>query len=175
MAKRDYAGVYANMEFPPYQYQPYPRHINTGPHGQYEIANNEDEERRIKSKFNSAHTESAFPNADEAVAPVVDHEREILISRALDLGVPINRKWSKDKLKRIVAEAEAAVDDLPADEVQGGEDKSQSDLFEDSKDSEEHEDKDELIEQAKELGIPATRVWGVPRLKASIKEALENK
>jgi hypothetical protein len=172
MAKRDYAGVYANMEFPPYQYQPYPRHVTTGPHGQYEIANNEDEERRIKSKFNSTHTESAFSSADETVAPVVDHEREILISRALDLGVPINRKWSKDKLKRIVSEAEAAVDDLPADEVQSDEDKSQPDLFEESLES---EDKDELIEQAKELGIPATRVWGVPRLKASIKEALENK
>lgn len=160
MAKPHTGGVYANMDFPPYVYQPYPRHVPTGPHGKYEVANSEAEEAAILGKL-----QKDQDDAPAVMAPhVADPEKEILISRARELGVPFNSKWSKMKLQLLVNEAEAAVDDLPPEEEPTKrKGKSVEDVEEGLK--------DHLIEQAKALGIPANKLWGIPRLRSSISEA----
>lgn len=173
MAKKNYGGVYANMEFPPYEYVPYPRHIITGPNGLFEVAHSEQDEKEIKTRLRKERDEA--PEESEAFA--IDPEKEILISRARELSVPINRKWSKEKLGKVVRDAEDAIDNLPPEDDQpvkqsqiNLDDEPAEDFVEEPK-LESTEDKAELIAQAKALGIPATFLWGVPRLKASIAEA----
>lgn len=178
MAKQNFGGVYANMEFPPYTYQPYPRHIHTGPHGQYEVANSEEEETQIRARLQKDHDD-----APAAPVPyVADPAKEILISRARELGVPFNALWSKAKLQKTVDEAEAAVDDLPPEELPkvkkmveaAPEDEDVEDSEEDQFNSPE-DYKDHLIAEANSLGIKANKLWGIPRLKSSIAEANANK
>lgn len=175
MAKQNYGGVYANMEFPPYEYIPYPRHVITGPKGQFEIAYSEEEERKIKARLMRERDEAPVENEPFAH----DQEKEILISRARELGVPINRKWSKEKLKSVVSTAENEIDNLPPEDDYDNFPATVSpethlkNSFTAPAEEEHHseEDKDVLIAKAKELGFPATKLWGIPRLKASIAEA----
>lgn len=145
MAKQNYGGVYANMEFPPYEFREYPKHVVTGPFGQYEVANNETEETVIRAKLQKDHDD-----APAVAAPMVaDPAKEILISRAREIGVPFNPMWSKVKLDAVVKAAEAELDNLPPEE----------------------DDKDALIARANALGIKATKLWGIPRLKQDIAAA----
>lgn len=175
MAKQNYGGVYANMDFPPYEYIPYPRHVITGPNGMFEVANSEEEEKKIKDRLRKQRDEAP----EEVEAYIVDPEKEILISRARELGVPINRKWSKQKLEQVVGSAEAETDNLPPEEPELLE-IDNSELVSDSKELEalvakigdSEEDKEVLLEKAKELGLAANRLWGIPRLKAAISEAI---
>lgn len=169
MAKHNYGGVYANMDFPPYEYVPYPRHVKTGPASdQYEVAYNEEDEAKIKARLKKAHDDAPA----ETEAFLIDPEKEILISRARELNVPINRKWSKQKLEQVLKLAEQEIDDLPPEDDSSSD---QTNLFPNAKENVsaqdyDEEDKDELIAQAKALGYQATRLWGIPRLKASIAE-----
>lgn len=167
MAKQNYGGVYANMDFKPYAYTEYPKHIPTGPHGKFETANDAMEEKAILAKLQK----------DEDDAPAIampfvsDHAKDILISRATELGVAFNPKWSKMKLEQTVKQAEEDTDNLPADVVGTRKVKPIIDMTATEIDSEPEISKDDLIAQAKALGIPANKLWGIPRLKSSIAEA----
>lgn len=160
MAKQQYGGVYANMPFKPYVYMEYPKHISTGKHGQYEIANDPEEEKTILARL-----QKDEDDAPAIVAPhTADHEKDILISRATELGVAFNPKWSKAKLLKIVEQAEEDADNLPAIAV--GNKKMKTALAEDG----EEPSKEALIAKAQSLGIQANKLWGIPRLKSSIAE-----
>jgi hypothetical protein len=163
MAKQNFGGVYANMEFKPYEWQEYPKHITTGPHGKYEIVNNLEEEEKVLAVLQKQYDET--PGV--FVPFVADHAKEVLISRARELGVPFNSLWSKTKMEKVIAEAEAAVDDLPPEET---EPKKPATVDKTTK-----EFKDKLLAEAKSLGIPAVHVWGVPRLENAIAEARAQK
>jgi hypothetical protein len=175
MAKQNYGGVYANMDFPPYEFREFPKSVPTGPYGKHEIAYSKTEEMAILAKLQKDEDE-----APAVVAPyVADPVKEILISRARELQIPFNSQWSKAKLTKIVEEAEADVDNLPA-EVPESKRNSQSAASPEDPDDEdegeldvvnEDELKDKLIAQAKSLGIQDNRLWGIPRLKMSITEA----
>jgi hypothetical protein len=177
MAKQNFGGVYANMEFPPYVWQEYPKHIITGPHGKFTTVNSKIEESELRQKLQIAHDDMPA----ESLVQVIDPDKEILISRAHELGVPINRKWSKAKLEAVVKAAEDEIDNLPADEqiierksvVQNHDDEPAEEM-ESGKTEEEY--KDELIAIAKQLGVKnVSRLWGIPRLKATIVEFQDNK
>jgi hypothetical protein len=157
MAKQNLGGVYANMDFPPYVWTEYPKHIKTGNGSEFSIANNAEEEAKILAKLQK-NEDDAPPETYNYVA---DPEKEILISRAAELGVPINRKWSKSKIQTVVQGAEDNVDALPAElpEVEEVIPEENSEQY-----------KDKLIAEAKDLGIPANKLWGIPRLKSSIAE-----
>lgn len=171
MAKQNMGGVYANMDFPPYSYQPYPRHIVTGPHGKYEVAHSAEEESKILAKLQKDQDDAPA----EPVHFVADPEKEILISRARELQVPFNSLWSKAKLKKLVeqAEADTDVDSLPAEDLERkklitsitAEDVEEEEAAESAEDY-----KETLIAKARNLGINANKLWGIPRLKASIAE-----
>lgn len=156
MGKQNLGGVYANMDFAPYVYQEYPKYIPTGPHGQHVIAKDADHEEKILAKVQQDQDDAP----PEPVQYVSDPEKEILISRARELNVPFNSKWSKLKLQHIVNEAELEVDSLPAEYPL---DKNENENS--------REYKEKLISDAKALDIPATHLWGIPRLKAHIAEA----
>lgn len=175
MAKQNYGGVYANMDFPTYEYHPYPRHVIIGAGGLYEVALNEEEERKIKARLKKEREETPA----EIEAFIVDPDKEILISRARELNVPINRKWSKAKLESVVKQAEEAIDNLPpeSDDDSLAPEDTHPDLFHVPFDSGKEDDKDALLAKAKDLGIKTQgmHLWGVPRLKATIAEFEANK
>lgn len=152
MAKQNFGGVYANMDFPPYVWVEYPKHLIVGPHGKYEIVNSKEEEAKLRERIQS--DEDAAPA--EYVPYVPDPEKEILLSRARELGLPFNSKWSKTKLLSIVEEAEAETDNLPAEVDQI----TSPDMY-----------KEKLIAEARSLGIQATKLWGIPRLESHIASA----
>lgn len=163
MAKQNLGGVYANMDFPPYEFREFPKHIITG-RGTYETANDKHEEEEIRERVQKEYDEAPI----EALIHTPDPEREALISRARELNVPINRMWSITKLKATIEKAEQAMDDLPAEgEEQDGEITSEEQA---------EENKEELIAKAKSLGInKANHLWGIPRLKLEIADAEKNK
>lgn len=184
MAKQNMGGVYANMDFPPYVWQEYPKHISTGPYGKFEVACSKADEDRIINRL-----DNEFDNAPaEAARLVLDPDKEIIISRARELGVPINPKWSKAKLSQVVNDAEEAVDSLPAEVIPTRERPSSkltltqpvnslttSPLESDPNDSryESADDlKNALYLKAKEIGVNGTgmHLWGIPRLKQAIAE-----
>lgn len=152
MAKQNLGGVYANMEFPTYEYREYPKHIRTGLHGAYEIAQNENDEMRILTKLKQD-DDNAPAIAPQAL--VADPEKEILISRARELGIAFNSQWSKAKLKVAIDTAEKEVDNLPPEE--------------------ELDEKAKLFKEAKSLGLKAQgmHLWKIDRLKAAIADAKE--
>lgn len=156
-------GVYANMDFPPYTYIEYPKHIIVGPHGQTKIVQNAEEEKVLKAAMQKEHDDA--PPAPLFYA--ADPEKDILISRANELGVPINTKWSKAKLEQVVKAAEDEIDNLPAEGQEFDYTSPAVISVEESTD-----DKEELIAEAKSLGIDGKNfhLWGVPRLKAAIAE-----
>lgn len=180
MAKQNMGGVYANMEFPPYEFREYPKQVNTGPHGKFTVVHTRAEEDKLRQQLQKDHDDAPA----EYVPHVADPEKEILISRARELGVPFNSKWSKAKLKITVQEAEADVDSLPAEQPvkargpeYGNED---GDLPISSPPAEGEEDyetpeelKAALLAKAKSMGINPTGIhlWGIPRLKSAIAEA----
>ncbi len=178
MAKRSYAGVYANMEFPPYQFVEFPKHIITGPHGQYAVALNKAEEDAILNKLQKTADETPGDYAPH----ITDPAKEILMSRARELGVAFNSKWSKAKLQTVVDAAELEIDNLPADEGAKRPAKPAAKIIDpddepadtNTHDESSKEYKDALIAQAKSLGIQANHLWGVPRLKTVIAEAEAN-
>lgn len=173
MAKQNYGGVYANMDFHPYVYTEYPKHVSTG-NGRYEVVNNEAEELKILDKLQIVN--DAAPA--EAIRHVADPEKDILIARAYELGVAINRKWSKQKLEQVVKTAEDDVDSLPADETTI---KPVSQVvvsqFEIPEETPPVDEKAELLAEAKALGITpqGVHLWGIPRLKAAIAEVKARK
>lgn len=182
MAKQNYGGVYANMEFAPYQYQAYPRHIPTGDKGEYEVVFNEEEEVKVRAKLRKQFDD--VPAEIEAFT--ADPEKEILISRARELEVPINRKWSKEKLIATLKAAEDAIDNLPPEGAEDEEPATEPTAtvngagiahIADVTTVEEVDDKEALLAKAKELGIKAQgmHLWGVPRLQATISEFLAAK
>ena len=187
MAKQNYGGVYANMEFPPYEYREYPKHIMTGVEDKYEVVYTKDEEEKVMRRLQRAF--DALPTENAAFI-VKDPEKDLLIARAHELGVPINRKWSKAKLQSVLADAENEIDSLPPEgaaeealarpitlvekvdeptEVKAEEApksapapaKSDNDLI-----------KAALIAEAKSLGLnpPGLMLFGIPRLRAMIAE-----
>lgn len=162
---RPYEGVYANIDFEkrygPKVYREYPKHVPTGKTGQYTVAKDAQEEQAILAKLQITDDEQPA----EYHPYVADPKKEILISRARELQVPFNPKWSVEKLASIVKEAEAAVDKLPVESLEQ--------IEEDTGETPE-EVKDRLIKEAKALGIPANRLWGIPRLKKQIAEAKKN-
>lgn len=148
MAKQNLGGVYANMDFPPYEYREYPKHIRTGPYGRYEVANNAAEEEKILAKLKQDNDD-----APAIMAPLIaDPEKEILISRARELGIAFNSQWSKAKLTLVVQAAEKEIDNLPPEE--------------------ELDEKAKLYAEAKSLGLKAQgmHLWKIERLKAAIAE-----
>lgn len=165
MAKQNLGGVYANMDFPPYTYQEYPKHIRTGPYGKYEIANTAKDEEEIRTRLQLQH-EVAVQAAE---APPPDPIRDSLIARALRGGIPINQKWSNQKIEAVIQEASLAMDDLPPEDtarIAPDENEEGGGII-----ASEEETKDELIAHAKSLGILANKLWGIPRLRTSIAEA----
>lgn len=178
MAKHNYGGVYANMDFPPYEYVPYPRHIPTTD-GKYEVANSEAEEAAIKAKLKKDHDN--LPALDPYFTS--DPEKEILFARAKELGVPFNPKWSKAKLKNVIDTAEMEIDNLPPDSGFG--DKAPAfftrdlmtptltDTFDKLVETPNiPDDREALVAKAKSMGINPVGIhlWGIPRLKATIAE-----
>lgn len=171
MAKQNTGGVYANMDFPPYTYVEYPKHISIGPHGQHTTVFNKQEEQELLSKM-----QKDQDDAPAYIEPlVVDPAKEILISRARELGVAFNAKWSKAKLEQVVKAAEDDVDNLPPEMPAEKKSRIAAPVVEDdaaeSVEITPEEYKDSLISQAKSFDIPANKLWGIPRLKASIAEA----
>jgi hypothetical protein len=176
MAKQNYGGVYANMEFPPYEFREFPKHISTGHKDRagksiFEIANTAEEElaikKRIQTFLDNAPAEASFSEQDP--------EREQLAQRAKELNVPINRKWSIKKLQAVIASAEDSVDDLPPEEnLAPDEIVSDEPVVEIATASDHLEnEKDKLIAEAKSLGIAANKLWGIPRLRSEIAAAKE--
>jgi hypothetical protein len=171
MVRKPYGGVYENMDFAniygPYSFQEYPKHVPIGPDGKYAIANSREEEDAIVARLN------LLDNLPPEPAPLVsDPEKEILISRARELGVPINTKWSKQKIKATIATIEEDVDELPVEEANVGE----QEVYQ----SPQHAavvsastEKSALLAEARSVGVYDSHmhVWGVPRLKAAIAEA----
>jgi hypothetical protein len=172
MAYKNTGGVYANMEFPPYEFREYPKLIPTGPHGAYQIVSSQREENELLDSLGVAREKAL---AAKAHGPV-DPQKEILIARASELGVPINKQWSMLKLQAVISAAEAAVDELPP-EGEEIEERIHNKLIAAADEKVEEisnfeDDKTELVARAKELGISsASRIWGVPRLKSAIAEA----
>lgn len=160
MHRPPYGGVYANMDFDkiygPKSYQEYPKHIPVGSNGEYLVAHTPKEEEEILGTLQEM-DDNAPAKVEHYVA---DPEKEILISRAREIGVAFNRKWSKAKLKQVVEEAEAEIDALPVERAAEEEDTGETP----------EEMKDRLIQEAKSLGIPANKLWGIPRLKSTIAE-----
>lgn len=182
-ANANFGGVYANMDFEPYQYREFPKHIPTGTHGEYAVALNPREEANIRARVQE---EADAEAAQEQGHTAMDPQKEILFGRAKELGIPFNRKWSISKLQELIITAEAAIDELPAEEnlpvVQVVKEPANKLInFATTIDpgvkttvstpEESEEDKDLLIEEARDLGLPATRVWGVAKLKAEIAKA----
>lgn len=184
MAKQNFGGVYANMDFPPYVWQEYPKHIPTGPYGKFEVAYSKADEDKIVARL-----DNEFDNAPaEAVKFVPDPEKDILIARARELRIPINAKWSKAKLSQLVSEAEEAVDSLPAELPNPRERPSNkltlanstpqpiSMISAEDPNDEKFESADDLKNslylKAKEIGVTGTgmHLWGIPRLKQAIAE-----
>jgi hypothetical protein len=157
-ANRPYGGVYENMDFGTYAYQEYPKHIKTGDHGKYEVALNAEEEATIRARLDFK--KEVITAKQEALGP--DIEKEKLILRCEDLDIPINRKWSVEKLHMLIRQAESSIDALPAEpasieKVEG-------------RNGPRHK---ELLEEAKTLGINVNHLWGIPRLEAAIAKAKE--
>jgi hypothetical protein len=161
MAKQNLGGVYANMEFPPYEFREYPKHIKTGNRNNFEVANNVKEEEEIRSRLQLEKEVRIQAQEAEPTDPI----RESLIKTLNKMNVPFNNKWSNTKLQMTIANAELETDNLPAIENVATENNELEET--------EEEDKDALIAQAKSLGINASRVWGIPRLKKEIAEAQE--
>ncbi len=173
MAQRNYGGVYANMNFPHYEFQEYPKHVITGSKGQFVVVNNKKEEDELRAKLASIAPEIITEDA------MVDPEKELLFGRAKELGVPFNRMWSKTKLQKVIDEAELSFDNLPAEgEIPGGTflakyPEAPSPDADPTVEVDEDALKLELIAQAKALGINATRLWGIPKIRAAIAEVQE--
>lgn len=174
MAKQNYGGVYANMDFGTYEFREYPKHIKTGKYGQFVEVHNKEEEIAILGDIEKKQAATQIPDAS------IDHEKEALISKARKMGIPINALWSKSKLEKTIQQAEEELDNLPAegDEVETSKVleistptlASASSSIPDGLTEEQY--KDQLIATAKELGFKsASRLWGIARLKASIAEA----
>ncbi len=167
MAKANLGGIYAAMDFPPYEYREYPKHIVIGPHGQYKTAQNSKEEAEIKSQL----SQDFVAEQIAAAAPPSDPYHEDLILKARSLQIPFNSRWSNTKLAAVIKEAEEAQDNLPAEEnvpttlAIAGQLKSQSD------DEAGSEDYDALTTKARSLGVNVNRVWGLPRLRREIEQA----
>lgn len=171
--QRNYGGVYANMDFDAIYgskaFHEYPKHISTGGKGQYTVVHSAAEEHELLNRI-----QKDQDDAPAYVAPyVTDPEKEILISRARELGVAFNSKWSKMKLKQTVEAAEQDVDNLPAEQVNKV--KVTAMVIDNNEKLEapqtDEEFKDKLIAEAKSFGYPANRLWGIPRLQTSISEA----
>lgn len=167
MAKQNYGGVYALMDFPPYVFREFPKLIHTGAHGQYEIVQNKKEEDEVLGRLKAA--ADALPPENTVSLATFDPIRETLISRARELEVPINRKWSLAKIRAAIQEAEEAIDNLPAEDNLPPEDEQTA--IDEAHAETDEDDKDSLIDKAKSLGIPASKLWGIPRLKKYIAEA----
>lgn len=179
MAKaKPYGGVYENYDFEkvygPREWVEYPKAIptGTGPFDKsFKIANNAVEEAEIRAALKQEF-EDNLPA--EVHAHVADPEKEILISRARELGLAFNDKWSKSKLSGIISNAEADVDNLPAElPAPKAEPKMPTSLLGLPAHDEENEDvHTKLLDEAKRLGIKERNMhlWGVARLKAAIAE-----
>lgn len=171
MAKQNFGGVYANMDFPAWQFVEYPKHIITGLHGKFETAYSAADEERIRARLQKDQDDAPA----EHVPYVADPAKEILISRARELGVAFNSKWSKAKLEQTVKAAEDAVDDLPAEEVAVRPKRPMPTppIIENDEEATADVQKARLYDRAKELGLNAQgmHLWGIPRLKAAIAEA----
>lgn len=168
-----YGGVYANIDYDklygPKKYHRYPMHIPVNSEGRYLIANNEEEEKAIRDKL-----QEQFDNSPAEQLPYFsDPEKDILISRARELNVPFNSKWSKAKLRAVVEQAEQDIDALPPEIITP---KGKQEIFTAAplpaaEDLE--EDIEALRSEAKALGGKAVHLWGVPRLKQFIEENKE--
>lgn len=171
MAKQNLGGVYANMDFPAYEWKEFPKAVTTGPHGQYVVVQSAIEESEVRSKLQKDQDDAPAIH----IPYVADPEKEILISRARELGVAFNPKWSKAKLQVTVNEAEREVDSLPAELPKK---KSAPVITTIEPEIELHNESPEdtkarLVAEVKALGINPTGIhlWGIPRLKAAIAEA----
>ena len=164
--QKPYGGVYENMDFGNYVYQEYPKHIRTGDHGKFEVVQNEEEEKRVRAKLVK---KTEIIQAEQlALGP--DIEKEKLLLRCKELDIPVNSKWSNQKLYGLIREAEAAVDALPANEnLPDGYSSAEEADAEDHMDPEKL--REQLIAEAKSLGIAANKTWGTPRLRSNIAEA----
>lgn len=180
-AQKPYGGVYENYDFEkvygPREWVEYPKAIPTGTtqfDKSFKIANNKAEEDDIRAKFNQQ-IEDSLPAEQHAY--VADPEKEILISRARELKIPLNEKWSKSKLQGLISQAEADVDALPV-EIEPSKEQikdAKLSLLGHSHISQDEENEDvhsKLLNEAKSLGIKERNMhlWGVPRLKAAIAE-----
>jgi hypothetical protein len=173
--QKPYGGVYENMDFEtiygPKEWHEFPKAIPTGPDGQSTIVQNAAEEKAIRARMQK--DEDDAPALQPAY--VADPEKEILISRARELNVPFNPKWSKAKLTATVEAAESDVDNLPAEAKATPQHKSLAEIAESLPPlhNESIEDqKERLLDQAKAMGIKgnAMHMWGIPRLKAAMAE-----
>lgn len=181
MAKhKPYGGVYENYDFEkvygPKEWAEYPKAVPTGTtqfDKSYKVANNAEEEAAIRASMKQQF-EDNLPA--ETHAYVADPEKEILISRARELEVPFNAKWSKAKLQVLITTAESEVDNLAAELPLTKEqikEAATSLLGAQHVPEEENEDVHAtLLEEAKRLGIKERNMhlFGVPRLKAMIAE-----
>lgn len=181
MAKaKPYGGVYENYDFEkvygPREWVEYPKAIptGTGPFDKsFKVALTAEEESAIRIALKQEF-EDNLPA--EVHAHVADPEKEILISRARELGLAFNEKWSKSKLQGIIANAEAEVDNLPAElPIAKPETRTMPSSLLGLPASQDEENEDvhaKLLDEAKRLGIKERNMhlWGVPRLKAAIAE-----
>jgi hypothetical protein len=170
---KPYAGVYENYDwekvYGPKQWVEYPKAIPTGPHGQFKVVQNAEEEKVIRAALQEIH-DNTPPYQEPHVA---DNEKDVLISRARELKIPINTQWSKKKLLQVIADKEAEVDDLPPEDLVDPKPLIAPILAQADETENENEDlHTTLLNQAKHMGIHERNMhlWGVPRLKAAIAE-----
>lgn len=177
-ARKPYGGVYEGMDFEaiygPKEWKEFPKAVVTGPHGKSVVVQNAIEEKALRAQIQK--DEDDAPAEQPVFA--ADPEKEILISRARELGVAFNPKWSKAKLKATVETAEADVDSLPAETKTHTPSKSLEEIAANLPPlhNESIEDqKERLLDQAKAMGVKgnAMHMWGIPRLKAAIAEHKE--
>lgn len=176
VARQNLGGVYANMDFPPYEFKEFPKAVPVGPHGQTTIVSTKEEENILLKKIQKDHDDAPA----EVIPSVPDPEKEILISRARELGAAFNSKWSKAKLKATIDAAEMEIDNLPPEGEEeneepddGVQELSLNSLRPMDKSYNDQEAlKESLLEEAKALGLKGTgmHLWGIPRLKAAIAE-----
>ena len=169
MAKQNLGGVYAGMDFPPYEWKEYPKHVAIGPHGQTKIVQSAEEEQKLRAELQSEQDNEPA----QQLPHVADPTRAILISRAREIGAAINPNWSITKLKSTIEAAEADLDSLPPETLVTTKATHEAApevpvLHNQSPDDQ----KAELIERLKELDPTAKNLhlWGIPRLKAAIAE-----
>jgi hypothetical protein len=170
-----YEGVYANMDFPVYEYREYPKHVKIEPHG-FKVVNSKEEEDQLLQTL-GRRNEKMKQDIEGMGGETRDPERDFLLRRARELNIPVNKLWSTFKFRGLVQKAEDELDKLPAEQIDDNLPATGEGTAEISVDLSKISEKEQtdlkksLLEKAHVLGIPATDSWSITRLQNYISEA----